>query len=194
MYSVISCHMDNIFKDPMSDIKNGIQTGTCDNLAGILSCAQLINIPEIHIEFTNDEENSMGGAKWVANHFSVDDTFLIVVDVTEKAPRWKSTQFTVENINGIDLKHIKKALKRFQGKYKVKEVGGESEAWLYKKEGFSCVEIDIVVTGGLHNLHNRAQVADILVASEAIKSIVEYVKDKEKKDICEAVTATQERK
>ena len=194
MNPIISCHMDNIFKDPMSDIKNGIQTGTCDNLAGILSCAQLINIPEIHIEFTNDEENSMGGAKWVSDHFSVDNTFLIVVDVTEKAPRWKSTQFTVENINGIDLKHIKKALKGFQGKYKIKETGAESEAWLYKREEFSCIEIDIVVTGGLHNLHNRAQVSDILIASEAIKAVVDYVKDKEKKDICEAILVAQERK
>ena len=194
MHPIISCHMDNIFKDPMSDIKNGIQTGTCDNLTGILSCAQLIGIPEIHIEFTNDEENSMGGARWVAAHFSSDNTFIIVVDVTEKAPRWKSTQFTVENINGIDLKHIKKSLKKFQGKYKIKEIGAESECWLYKREGFSCVEIDICVNGGLHNLHNRAQVADILIASEAIKSIVEYVKDKEKKDICEAVIAIQARK
>ena len=52
------------------------------------------------------------------------------------------------------------------------------------------MENDIVVTGGLHNLHNRAQISDILVASEAIKSMVEYIKDKEKKDICEAVIAT----
>jgi putative aminopeptidase FrvX len=174
----------------MADIKNGIHTGCCDNLSGVLCVAQIISYPEVHIEFTNGEETNLEGAKWVANHYSPDNTFLIVVDVTEKAPRWKTTQFTVENIHGIDLKHIKKALKRFQGKYKIKEIGAESEAWLYKKEGFSCMEIDIVVTGGLHNLHNRAQVSDILVASEAIKSIVEYVKDKEKKDICEAVIAT----
>jgi putative aminopeptidase FrvX len=178
----------------MADVKNGIQTGVCDNLSGVLCCSQLIGLDKIHIEFTNGEETNMEGARWVADRYSTDDTFLIVVDVTEKAPRWKSTQFTIENINGIDLKHIKKALKNFQGKYKVKETGAESEAWLYKKEGFSCIEIDIVVTGGLHNLHNRAQVVDILVASEAIKAIVEYVKDKEKKDICEAVIATQARK
>jgi len=194
MYVIISCHLDTIFNSPMADVKNGIQTGVCDNLSGVLCCSQLIGLEGIHIEFTNGEETNMEGARWVADRYSPDDTFLIVVDVTEKAPRWKSTQFTVENINGIDLKHIKKALKGFQGKYKVKETGAESEAWLYKKEGFSCLEIDIVVTGGLHNLHNRAQVSDILIASEAVKAITDYVKDKEKKEICEAVTATQERK
>jgi len=194
MDHIISCHIDSIFVSPMADVKNGVHTGCCDNFSGILCTAQLIKYPEIKIEYTNGEETNMEGARWVANHYSADDCFIIVVDVTEKAPRWKTTQFTVENINGIDLKHIKRALKSFQGKYKIKEIGAESEAWLYKKEGFSCVEIDIVATGGLHNLHNRAQVTDILVASEAIKSMVEYVKDKEKKDICEAVIVAQERK
>ena len=127
----------------------------------------------------------MEGARWVINHYPPEKNFIIVVDVTEKSTRWKTIQFTVENINEVDLKHIRKALKNFQGKYKLKEVGVESEAWLYKKEGFSCVEIDIVVTGGLHNLHNRAQISDILVASDAIRAIVDYVKDKEKKDIYE---------
>ena len=194
MHVIISCHLDSIFVSPMADVKNGTHTGCCDNLSGVLCAAQLIKYPEIHIEYTNGEETNLEGAKWVANHFSPETTFIIVIDVSEKAPRWKNISFTVENINEFDLKHIRKSLKHFQGKYKIKELGAESEAWLYKKEGFSCVEIDIMTVGGLHNLHNHSEVKDILMASEAIKAISDYVKDKEKKDVFEGVLVAQERK
>src|SRR5271157_813541 len=121
MHTIISCHLDSVFVSPMADVKNGVHTGCCDNLSGVLCCSQLIRYDNIHIEFTNGEETNLEGAKWVANHYSADNTFIVVVDATEKAPRWKSTQFTVENINGIDLKHLKKSLKSFRGKYKIKE-------------------------------------------------------------------------
>jgi hypothetical protein len=183
MNTIISCHLDSVFLSPMADVKNGVHTGCCDNLSGVLCCAQLINHPDIHIEYTNGEETDMEGAKWVADHYSSADNFIVVIDCTEKATRWKSIKFTVENPANVDLKHIKNALRNFRGKYKLKELGVESEAYLYKKEGFSCVEIDIPVTGGLHNLHNRAHVEDIITASEAVKSIVDYMKNKERSEI-----------
>src|SRR5574340_625759 len=120
MYVIVSCHLDTIFNSPMADVKNGIQTGVCDNLSGVLACAQLVGMSGIHIEFTNGEETNMEGAKWVANRYSPDDKFLTVLTVTEKAPIRKSTQFTDENSNAIDLIHIKRALKVFKGKYKIK--------------------------------------------------------------------------
>lgn len=190
MNTIISCHLDSVFVSPMADVKNNVHTGCCDNLSGVLCCAQLIKYEGIHIEFTNGEETNLEGAKWVANHYSVDNNFIIVIDATEKAPRWRSIKFTVENPAFVDLRHIRNALRSFRGKYKIKELGTESEAYLYKREGFSCIEIDIPVTGGLHNLHNRAQVDDILIASEAIKALVDYMRDRERSQILPVVEET----
>ena len=188
MHVIISAHLDTIFKDPMSDVKNGIQHGTCDNLSGILAVAQLIKYENIHIEFTNDEESNMGGAKWISDHFSPEENFIIVVDVTDRSSKWKKVSFTVENYNKIEAKFIKSLLKEFSGRYILREWGQESEAWLYKEKGYSCLEIDVPVSGGLHNLHNRARVSDILTASEAIKKLVDGIEAKEREEIWKEIT------
>ena len=183
MQVVISCHLDTVFKDPFSEVKDGIQTGSCDNVSGVLACAQLIKFPEINIQFTHSEEDGMGGARWVAAHFSPETTFLVVVDCIERAPRWKSINFTVENFSNVDPVHIKRALKSFARHYVLREYGSESEAWLYREKGFSCLEVDIPVTGGLHNLTNRARVGDILAAADAMKAIVDYFSQKSRSEI-----------
>jgi hypothetical protein len=185
MKVIVSCHLDSVFQDPMAMFRDGILTGVCDNLAGILTCAQLINKEGIYVEFTNDEEKNMDGARYVAKLYSADDTFMVIVDGTERGKNWENIYFTVENWFGIQLKHIKRALKPLLGHYRMKERGGESEAWLYKDLGFACLEIDIPVAGGLHNLKNKARLVDILKASEAIGLIFDYVKDKEKSILCD---------
>ena len=186
MIVIISCHIDSIFKDPMATFKDGYLLGTCDNLAGILACAQLIYKEGIKIEWTNDEEMHMDGARYVAKENSADNVFIVVVDVTERGKNWEKIYFTVENYSGIQLKHIKKALHPLNGHYKIIEKGTESEAQLYHDLGFACLEIDIPVIGGLHNLKNKARLVDILKASEAIGLIVDYVKDKEKPALCDS--------
>lgn len=183
MKVIISCHMDTIFKDPFATFKDGILLGTCDNLAGILACAQLLNREGIFIEFTNDEEMHMDGARYVAKTNSADNTFIIVVDVTERGKNWEKIHFTVENYSGIQLKHIKKALKPLEGHYRIIEKGTESEAWLYRDLGFACLEIDIPVMGGIHNLKNRTKLINIVKSSEAIGLIFDYLKDKDRATI-----------
>jgi putative aminopeptidase FrvX len=177
----------------MADVKNGIHTGCCDNLSGVLAVAQLIQNDDICIEFTNGEETNLEGAKWVANHYSASEWFIIVVDTTDRSTHWKNIQFTVENPGHVDIKHIKRALRPFYGKYKLREFGVESEAWLYKREGFSCVEIDVPVALGLHNLHNKAKVSDIIICSEAMKVIADYMKEKTREQIL-PVEHTEERR
>ena len=186
MNVIISCHIDSIFKDPMATCKDGYLFGACDNLAGMIACAQLINKEGMKIEWTNDEEMHMDGARYVAKENSADDVFMIVVDVTERGKNWDKIYFTVENYAGIQLKHIKKALKSMNGHYKILERGAESEAWLYRDLGFACLEIDVPVSGGLHNLKNKARLVDILKASEAIGLVCDYLKDKDRTVLCDA--------
>jgi len=186
MNVICSCHFDTIFLDPFSTVKNGTLYGTCDNLAGILATAQLIGKEGMFIEYTNCEESTMGGARNVARDHSADDTFMLVVDVTERGKNWEKLYFTVENYAGIQLKHIKKALHPLNGHYKLIERGTESEAWLYRDLGFACLEIDVPVSGGLHNLKNKARLVDILKASEAIGLIFDYLKDKDRTVLCDA--------
>jgi len=186
MQVICSCHFDTIFLDPFSTVKNGTLYGTCDNLAGILATAQLIGKEGMFIEYTNCEESTMGGARNVARDHSADDTFMLVVDVTERGKNWEKLYFTVENYAGIQLKHIKKALHPLNGHYKLIERGTESEAWLYRDLGFACLEIDVPVSGGLHNLKNKARLVDILKASEAIGLIFDYLKDKDRTVLCDA--------
>lgn len=186
MKVIISCHIDSIFKDPMATTKDGYLLGACDNLAGILACAQLIGREGIKIEWTNDEEMHMDGARYVAKENSADDTFMIVVDGTERGRNWDRVHFTVENYFGIQPKHIKKALQPLNGHYRIIERGGESEAWLYRDLGLACLEIDVPVSGGLHNLKNKARLVDILKASEAIGLICDYLGGKDRTVLCDA--------
>ena len=183
MRIVISAHLDSVFLDPFAAIINDILGGACDNLAGILACAQIIGEEDVNIQFTHDEERHMDGCRYVAKDYSPEDTFMIVVDVTERKKNWKKVNFTVENWHGITDKHVKKALKEFNGHYKLNKNGGESEAWLYRELGFACLEIDIPVSGGLHSLNGKARIEDILIASKAIKVVKDYVKDKERNAI-----------
>ena len=182
MKIVISTHCDTVWKDPYLKIVDGMVIGACDNFASILAVGHVIQTPDIIIELTEDEEMSMEGARVVSERNSPEDTLIIVQDVTEKRKgRNKKLNFTIENVNNVQLKHIRKALKGF--KYKVVSDGTESEAWLYKKAGFSCLEIDVPVTGGTHSLGSRAKVVDIIAVSDALKALIEYFKDKSIEEI-----------
>jgi len=183
MKVLVSCHYDTVFKEPFGEVLDGILEGACDNIAGVLACARLIDEPDLEIQFTEEEEMHMDGARCVAKENKPEETFIIVVDVTERKRRWKKINFTVENINGIMIKHIKKALKDFNGRYKIVEKGAESEAWLYKEMGFACAEIDVPVTGGLHNLQAKARVEDIIAVGGAIKALKDYVLNKSRAEL-----------
>lgn len=185
MNVVISCHFDTVFRDPYARVINGTLIGACDNIAGVLAVAQLIGEPNLEVEFTEDEEMHMDGARYVAKKHSADDTFLLVIDVTNRGRNWNKTHFTVENWFGIRTALLRKALKPFAGKYKMTEHGAESEAWLYRAQGFACAEIDVPVAGGLHSLEGKARVEDILVASQAIKTLAEYIRGCNREDICD---------
>jgi len=178
---VISTHLDTVFRDPFAKIIDGNLIGSCDNLASILAIAQIIGEPGLNVEFTEDEEMHMDGAKYVAKKHNTEDTFIIVQDVTNRSQRWNKINFTIENFFGIDVKHIKKALKGF--KYITKVQGMESEAWLYKNLGFACLEIDVPVSGGLHSLDGRSRIEDILKVGEAVKCLVGYISGKSREEL-----------
>lgn len=182
MKIVIFAHFDTVYQDPFGRISGSILTGACDNIAGILAVAQLLE-EDVSIEFTEEEEMHMDGARYVARKNDPVDAFIIVVDVTDRKKTWKKIGFTVENWHGITEKHIKRALKEFNGHYKRTKEGTESEAWLYKELGFACLEIDVPVSGGLHSLDSKARIEDILQASKAIKAIADYVRDKDREEL-----------
>jgi hypothetical protein len=184
MNVVVSAHLDTVYKDPMGTIENGTFEGPCDNIASILSCGLIMEdsdlTPNLIIELTNDEEMHMDGARYVAKDYKIDDTLIVVLDVTERGRNWDNTYFTVENWHGVDIKHIKKALKEFKGHYRLNKDGEESEAWLYRELGFAVLEIDVPVSGGVHNMKSKARVVDMQQVAKAVKAIAGYFYDKER--------------
>ena len=181
MNVVISCHYDTVFIQPYGKIKDGVLTGACDNIAGVLSVAQLIG-DGLEIELTEEEEMHMDGARYLAKNHDPQSDFIIVVDVTRK-PKGSKFHFTVENWHGITDKHVKAALKEFQGKYKLNKEGEESEAWLYSELGYACLEIDVPAAGGLHSLEAKSLIVDMLQAARAIKAVAEYIKTKTREEL-----------
>jgi hypothetical protein len=182
MKVVISSHYDTVFTHPFGILRGGILTGACDNIAGIIAVAQnlpLMNMEGITWELTEDEEMYQDGARYIVKRNNPQDTFIIVVDCTLRNKRWEKTQFTIENIYGIKEYHIRRALSPLRGKYLIRK-GFESEAWLYKDMGFACVEVDVPVMGGMHNLESKSRVEDMVVAGQAIKFLAEYVVKRER--------------
>lgn len=181
MKIIISSHIDTVFKDPHGTIKDGVFKGPCDNLVNLLVIGRVIGEVEAIIELTNDEEQHMDGARYVARENDPKDTLMIVLDTTDQFNR--KVNFTVENMYGIKMSHIKKVLKAFRGKYKINREGEESEAWLYRDMGFCTVEIDVPVKGGLHNEDAEADLEDIKIAAEVLKAFVAYFKDKTREQL-----------
>jgi hypothetical protein len=133
------------------------------------------------IELTNDEELHMDGARYVAKEHDPIDTLVIVMDVTKQLK--KKINFTIENVSGVNLGHIKKAIKGIKCRYVYNPNGEESEAWLYRDMGFAVIEIDIPVVGGYHNLDAQANIEDIKMVGDVVRALVEYFKDKDRAQI-----------
>jgi putative aminopeptidase FrvX len=181
---IISCHLDSVFTTPFADWQDGVFRGACDNFAGVLAMGYLVHeMPDLHIEFTESEETTMDGARQLARIHKPDETLFIVIDVTDRSRGWKSIHFTIENYHRIQEKHIRQALKSLRNKYKLKPLGTESEAWLYKDKGFPTLEVDVPVMGGLHNLQGVARGEDIWAVSEATKLLAAYFQDKTLREI-----------
>lgn len=182
MKIIISSHIDTVFKDPFCKFKQGILKGANDNFASILALGRIIDDPiwlepTIEVAMTEDEELSMDGAKYVALQNNPKDTLIIVQDVTKKTG--KKINFTIENVHEVKFSEIKKALKDFTKKYRIVQNGTESEAWLYAEKGFSVIEIDVPVAGGLHSLDSISLSEDQAVSAKALLALLYYFKDKE---------------
>jgi hypothetical protein len=181
---IVSAHLDTVFTTPFAEWKDGIFRGACDNFAGVLAMGYLVHeAPDLHIEFTESEETTMDGARQLAKIYKPEDTLFIVIDVTDRSRHWKSINFTIENFHRIQPKYIRAALKPLQGKYKLRPTGTESEAWLYRDKGFCTLEVDVPVTGGLHNLQGVARGEDMWSVAEATKLLAEYLAPKNIREI-----------
>lgn len=193
MKVVISSHYDTVFTHPFGIAKGGVLQGACDNMAGIIAVAQhaeyLTSIEGVTWELTEDEEMYQDGARYIVKRNNPKDTFIIVVDCTLRNKRWEKTQFTIENTFGIKEYHIRRALSPLKGKYLIRK-GLESEAWMFKDMGFACVEVDVPVMGGMHNLESRSRIEDMLVAGEAVKLLTDYIVKKERIDLADPHTET----
>lgn len=175
MNVIVTCHLDTVYTTPLAEWRDGLFRGACDNFAGILAMGYLIHeYPNIHVEFTESEETTMDGARQLGKKYDKDTTLFLVIDVTERSRNWKSIHFTIENYHRVQEKYIRSALKPLRNKYKFKPSGTESEAWVFKDLGFPTIEIDVPVTGGLHNLEGQATGEDIWAVSEATKLLAEY--------------------
>jgi len=190
MNIIISCHIDTVFKDPFLRWDKGILKGALDNFACVLASGFIMkDLGEgVHIEWTEDEEMYMDGARCLAKKYSQEDTLFIVMDVTRRGLKWnRDLHFTVENIHRVEARYIRKALLPLRGQYRILEKGGESEAWLYRDLGFTTIEIDIPVMGGLHSLDATTRLVDLEVTAEAIKLLIEFFKEKTLREIVESI-------
>jgi hypothetical protein len=188
MKIIISCHCDTVFRIPHLRWRDGVLRGALDNFGSILACALIIQSmgPEIIIEFTEDEELTMDGARSLAKSYSNQDTLFIVMDVTAGA---RGSHFTIENTHRVRMKDIKKALSPLKGKYRFVNNGTESEAWLYKDMGFAVIEVDLPVKGGLHSLDGYADFENVKLVAQAVELLVRYFKDKTITEIEDTPTA-----
>ncbi len=182
MKIIVSTHCDTVFRDPYCQFKQGILKGACDNFASILTVGRTMddaiwNEPNVELVLTEDEEMYMDGAKCIATRNNPKDTLIIVQDVTKKTG--KKINFTIENVHEVKFSEIKKALKDFTKKYRIIQNGTESEAWLYAEKGFSVIELDVPVSGGLHSLDSISLADDQTVSAKALLALLYYFKDKE---------------
>lgn len=182
MKIIISCHCDTVFTQPYCVCKEGIVEGANDNFSSIMAISRTLDDPVwkepgIELQLTEDEEMYMDGAKAIARKNNPKDTLIIVMEVTERKVR--KGNFTIENVHEIKTSEIKKALVNFSKKYRLIKDGTESEAWLYAEQGFSVLEIDIPVSGGLHSLNSKSKIEDHAVVSKAVVALIYYFKDKD---------------
>ena len=177
MNIIISCHIDTVFSQPFVSWDGSRLKGALDNFASLFACSLLIDQmqQDIHIEFTEDEELTMDGARSLARKHNNQDTLFIVMDVTVSS---KKHLFTIENCHRIKSIHINHALQPLKGQYKIVPNGKESEAWLYRDLGFAVIEVDISVFGGVHNLAGTTTWERVRAAAGAIKLLVDYFKNK----------------
>lgn len=179
MKIIVSCHCDTVFRYPYCSFREGILKGACDNFAGILTVASILDDlvwmeSNIELQLTEDEEMYMDGAKCIVKKNNPKDTLIIVIDVTKT-----NKHFTIENYREVKESEIRKALKEFKGQYKLIANGTESEAWIYGDNGFSVLELDIPVFGGLHSLDSTSKRTDQAIAAKALLALIYYFKDKE---------------
>jgi hypothetical protein len=182
MKIIISCHCDTVFTQPYCKCRDGVLEGANDNFSSIMAISRTLDDPiwkgtEVELQLTEDEEMYMDGAKAIAKKNNPKDTLIIVMDVTDAKIR--KGNFTVENVHEIKISEIKKALVSFVKRYRIVKNGSESEAWLYAENGFSVLEIDIPVSGGLHSLNSKSKTEDHAVVSKAILALIYYFKDKD---------------
>ena len=177
MNIIVSCHIDTVFSQPCISWDGSRLKGALDNFASVFACSLLIDsmLQDIHIEFTEDEELTMDGARSLARKYNNQDTMFIVMDVTSSS---KKHLFTIENCHRIKSIHINRALQTFKGQYKIIQNGSESEAWLYRDLGFAVIEVDIPVFGGVHNLEGTTTWERVQTVATAIKVLVHYFKSK----------------
>lgn len=181
MKIIISCHCDTCFNQPYGILKDGVFRGANDNFASVLALGRILDDPlfqdpNIEVQLTEDEEMYMDGAKTIAKRNNPKDTLIMVMDVTENA---RKANFTIENVHEIRMSEIKAALKTFKRSYRMVSNGTESEAWLYAEHGFSVLEVDIPVKGGLHSLDSTSRTEDQKIAAQAILALLYHFKDKD---------------
>ncbi len=185
MNIIVSSHLDTVFRDPHAHWQDGIFKGACDNLVGCFAMAIVMhNAPNVRIEFTEDEEMYMDGCRQLAKYSKQDEDLFIVIDVCDRSKHWgKGINFTVENFHRIQQKHIRAALKPLAKQYRLRPQGEESEAWVYRDMGFACVEVDVPVVGGIHNLEGWTRGEDMWAVAEATKLLAEYFSPKNIREI-----------
>lgn len=177
MKIIVSCHCDTVFRIPHLRWRDGILRGALDNFGPMLAAALIIQSmgSDVVIEFTEDEELTMDGARSLAKSCNNQDTLFIVMDVTDSA---RGNPFTIENFHRIKITEIRRALKPLRGKYRLVPKGTESEAWLYRDMGFAVIEVDLPVKGGLHSLDSYANFENVKTMAQAVELLVRYFKDK----------------
>lgn len=177
MNIIVSSHIDTVFRCPFLRWKDGVLRGALDNFGSMLATSLLMNSmgSDVVVEWTEDEEITMDGARQLARKHNNKDTLFIVLDVTAQA---KGHQFTIENVHRVKIKEIRKALLPLRNQYRILPLGTESEAWLYKDMGYATIEVDLPVRGGLHSLDGQTDFEKVKTQAQAVEFLVRYFKDK----------------
>lgn len=107
-YIVITAHFDSVYNTPFLNLKKGKLFGTMDNIIGVYSVINLINIfknsNDIIFTFTDCEETTREGIKnvvyYINQYIKVDPQYYLVIDVTDEETKRIAT---IENCNIVNL-------------------------------------------------------------------------------------------
>lgn len=174
---LISCHIDSVYGEYFTRLKDGELHGTFDNSA---CCAIIVEAmrdallpPQALISFTGDEEKKSRGAEQTIGYLQTAGIFerlemVVILDLTEE--RYQTCTYTIENY--FVEKESDRSLLSFTRKRELKAYLGAmidspvfvknaepDESWLYREYDLNCFSLCLPCCLLGEDMHDDAGVA-----------------------------------